>query len=430
MKSSATIEKVWAREVLNFRGNPTVEAEVLLSDGHRGRGAVAAGISAGTHEVGALLDGDEERFAGRGTLKAVKNIRDLIAPALTGIDASDQTAVDNRMIEVDGTPNKAKLGGNAVLAVSLAVANATASSRGVPLYRHLWGDGPFWLPVPAYDVLCGGSHASGKSPDLQEYLVVPAGVESFGQALQAGFDVYNALISLLKGKGHLVDRWGAPVSPELGSNKEGMDLVSEAIEKAGYKLGEEVFIGLDAAMSELYRGGKYVLSSEGRTLSADEMVEMWAEWIDEYPLVTIEDGMAEEDWAGWKLLTERIGDRVQLVGDDLFTTNQARIRRGISENAANAVLIKPNQIGSVSETLQTMRLAQEAGWATMPSERSGEAEDSVISDLAVAGCAGQIKTFPAAGQAVLKFNRLLRIEEELGQDARYAGISAFRCWNR
>ncbi|MBN1685838.1 MAG: phosphopyruvate hydratase [Spirochaetales bacterium] len=430
MAGSAKIKKVWAREVLNFRGNPTVEAEVILSDGSSGRGAVAAGISAGINEVGALLDGDTGRFAGRGTLKAVDNVRNVIAPAIGGMDARDQAAVDDKMLEVDGTPNKAKLGGNAVLAVSLAVAKAAAVSRGLPLYRHLWGDGPFWLPVPAYDMLCGGSHAIEGGLDLQEYLIVPAGVETFDQAVQAGFDIYNALIALLRAKGHAVGQWGGPVSPKLGSNKEGMDVVAEAIEKAGYKLGKEVYIGLDAATSELYEDGKYVLAREGRTLSADEMADMWTQWIDEYPLVTIEDGMAEEDWDGWKLLTHRIGDRAQLVGDDFFTTNPGRIRRGISEGTANAVLIKPNQIGSVSETLETMRLAAAAGWATMPSERSGEAEDSVISDLAVAGCAGQIKTGPPCRQTVVKYNRLLRIEEELGRNAEYAGTRAFRTWVR
>jgi enolase len=329
---------------------------------------------------------------------------------------------------LDGTPNKANLGGNAVLSVSLAVAKAAAQSRGIPLYRHLWGDGPFWLPVPAYDMLCGGSHSVDGGVDLQEYLIVPAGVETFGEAVQVGFDVYRALIDVVKAKGHPVSQWGGPLSPTLGSNKEGMDIVSEAIEKAGYKLGEEVYIGLDAAMSELYKDGKYHLASEGRSLTAEELTDMWAEWIDEYPLVTIEDGMAEEDWDGWKHLTRRIGEKVQLVGDDFFTTNPARIRRGIGEKAANAVLVKPNQIGSVSEALETMKIADGAGWSTMPSERSGEAEDTVICDLAVAGSSGQIKTGPPNRQCVIKYNRLLRIEEELGDNARYAGKKAFRTW--
>ena len=430
MSGSANIEKIRAREVLNYRGNPTVEAEVYLTDGSCGHGAVAAGISAGINEVGALLDGDQKRFAGRGTLKAVENVRKMITPAITGMDACDQTAVDNKMLELDGTPNKANLGGNAVLAVSLAVAEAAAASRGIPLYRHLWGDVPFWLPVPAYDMLCGGSHSEEGGVDLQEYLIVPAGVETFGQAVQAGFDVYRTMITLLKEKGHRVNQWGGPVSPTLSSNKEGMDIVSEAIEKAGYKLGEEVFIGLDAAMSELYKDGKYHLSSEGRSLTAEEMADMWEEWIEEYPLVTIEDGMAEEDWDGWKHLTSRIGDKVQLVGDDLFTTNPGRIRRGIDEGAANAVLIKPNQIGTVSEAMETMKLADEAGWSTMPSERSGEAEDTLICDLAMTGCSGQIKTGPPSEQSVIKYNRYLRIEEDLGDKAQYAGKKAFRTWTK
>ena len=431
MAGNAKIKDVRAREVLNFRGNPTIEAEVILADGSVGHGAVAAGISAGVNEVGALLDGDYARFAGRGTLKAVENVRCQIAPAIIGMDADDQSAVDRRMLELDGTANKEKLGGNAVLAVSSAVAKAAAASRKIPLYRHLWSNGPLWLPVPAYDMLCGGSHSLvDNGLDLQEYLVIPAGVETFGEAVQAGFNVYSALFDLLRDKGHQISKWGEPISVALGSNKEGMNVVSQAIEKAGYKLGEEVYIGLDAAMSELYKDGNYILAGEGRALSAEEMSDMWAEWIDEYPLITIEDGMAEEDWDGWKLLTERIGEKVQLVGDDFFTTNPDRIRRGISEAAANAVLIKPNQIGSISETLETMLLAAKAGWATMPSERSGESEDCMISDLAVAGCSGQIKTGPAAKQTVLKFNRLFRIEEELGDKAEYAGTRAFRTWSR
>lgn len=430
MSGSANIKEIEAREVLNYRGNPTVEAVVILSDGSVGQGAVAAGISAGVNEVGALLDGDQARYAGRGTLKAVDNILKSIGPAIIGMDAADHAAVDRKMVELDGTPNKANLGGNAVLAVSLAVAKAAAQCRGIPLYRHLWGDGPFWLPVPAYDMLCGGAHSAAGGVDLQEYLIVPAGVDTFSQAVQVGFDVYHSLIDVLKAKGHRVNAWGGPVSPTLSSNREGMDITAEAIEKAGYKLGEEVFIGLDAAMSELYKDGKYHLVSEGRSLTAEELADMWAEWIKEYPLVTIEDGMAEEDWDGWKQLNQLIGNKVQLVGDDFFTTNPDRIRRGIKEDAANAVLIKPNQIGTVSEAMETMRLADEAGWATMPSERSGEANDTVICDLAVAGCAGQIKTGPPSEQSTIKYNRFLRIEEELGDNAQYAGKRAFRTWTQ
>jgi enolase len=277
-------------------------------------------------------------------------------------------------------------------------------------------------------MLCGGSHAQDEGVDLQEYLVVPAGMETFDQAVQVGFNVYRTLIETLQSRGHRVSQWGGPVSPTLASNKEGMDIIAEAIEKAGYKLGQEVYIGLDAAMSELYEDGKYVLASENLSLTSEELVSMWVEWVEEYPLVTIEDGMAEEDWEGWKLLTQRLGDKTQLVGDDLFTTNPGRVRRGIAEHAANAVLVKPNQIGSVSETIETMRLAHEVGWATMPSERSGEAEESVIADLSVASLSGQIKTGPPSRQAVVKYNRLLRIAEGLSDSMEYAGLRSFHTW--
>jgi len=427
MPNPTTIARIRALEVLNFRGNPTVEVEVLLTGGASGRGVVAAGISAGINEVGQLLDADPERYAGGGALKAVANVNDVIAPAIAGMDACDQCAVDSRMLELDGTPDKSRLGANAILAVSLATARAAAAGRGIPLFRHLGGDGPFRLPVPAFDTLCGGSHAEG-GVDLQEYLVMPVGMPTFQEALHAGAAVYRALVELLREKGHNVRLASGPVSPALGSNREAMEILMQAIEKAGYRLGEEVFVGLDAAMSELHSDGKYVLGRDGRTLSAEEMAEMWAEWLDDYPIVSIEDGMSEEDWDGWQLLAECVGDRVQLVGDDFFTTNPARVRRGVELGAANAVLVKPNQIGSLSETLETIRIATDAGWAAMPSSRSGEAEDSTIAHLATLPGVGQIKIAPPCLQTVVKCNELLRIADDLGDDAEYAGRSAFRTW--
>lgn len=425
MSSPDAIERVWAREVLNFRGDPTVEAEVVLADGSSGRGAVAAGISAGSHEVGQLLDGDSARYAGKGVLRAVENVRTEIGAAIKGMRASDQEAVDHRLLDLDGTPGKSQLGANAILAVSLATAQAAAASRKVPLFRHLGGDGPFRLPVPVYDMLAGGAHARD-AVDFQEYLVIPAGVASFQEALHAGVSIYRVLGELLQAQGHNVRPASGPFAPSLRSNREAIEVLMTAVERAGYKLGDECFVGMDAATSELHRDGKYVLAREGRSLTSEEMADLWAEWLDAYPIVSIEDGMAEEDWEGWQILTRRIGDRVQLVGDDLFTTNPARVREGIELGAANAVLIKPNQIGSLTETLETMRTAREAGWAAMLSSRSGESEDTTIADLAVLEEAGQIKMGPPCVQGIVKYNRLLRIAEELGEDAEYAGRAAFR----
>ncbi len=427
MASGDIIEKIWAREILNFRGNPTVEAEVLLADGSYGKAAVPAGISTGSHEVVQLWDGDPKRFAGKGVLQAVKNVLQVIAPALKGMKATRQKEVDEKLKSLDGTPNKSRLGANAILSVSLATAHAAAASQKVSLYRYLGGDGPFRLPVPVIDMLAGGSHAQS-SVDFQEYLVIPAGLPSFPEALQAGAAVYQALREILQKKGHLVPEASGPYTPSLRSNQEGVEVIAAAIEKAGYRLGKECFIGIDAATSELFDDGKYALAGEGRRLTSQEMVDLWAAWVKDYPIVSIEDGLAEEDWEGWQALTKRIGSKVQLVGDDLFTTNPDRLRKGIKENAANAVLIKPNQIGTLSETLEAMNIAGEAGWGVMLSSRSGETEDSTISDLAVLDGAGQIKMGPPCQKNIVKYNRLLRIAEELGDKAEYArgGIHGLR----
>jgi enolase len=420
MTSSDRIAKVWAREVLNFRGNPAVEAEVFLEDGSFGKAAVPAGVSAGSNEAVQVLDGDLRRFGGKGVLKAVETVRREVAPALKGMKAGKQREIDAKLNSLDGTPNKSRLGVNAILGVSLAAAYAAAASRKVSLYRYLGGEGPFRLPVPVYDMLAGGAHAQS-SVDFQEYLVIPSGLSTFQEALQAGSRIYQSLREILAAKGYGINQPGGPLTPSLRSNREGMEAVASAVEKAGYKIGEEVYIGVDAAASELYEDGKYVFRGEGRTLTSQEMVDLWAEWIDDFPIVSIEDGLAEEDWEGWQALTQRIGDRVQLVGDDFFTTNPSRIRKGIRLKAANAVLIKPNQIGTLTETLEAIRTAKEAGYGAMASSRAGDTEDTTIADLAVLDGVGQIKTGPPNLQYVVKFNRLLRLEEELEPGAEYAG---------
>jgi enolase len=420
VSNSDGIVKIWAREVLNFRGNPTVEAEVFLKDGSYGKAAVPAGISTGSSEAIQVLDGDPKRFNGKGALKAVENVRKVIAPELKGMKATRQKEIDEKLIGLDGAPDKSRLGANAILGVSLATAYAAAASRKVSLFRYLGGKGLFRLPVPVYDMLAGGSHAQS-TVDLQEYLVIPSGVPTFHDSIQAGFKVYQALREVLQAKGHKIMQVGGPLTPSLKSNREGVEVVAEAIERAGYKLGKEVFIGIDAATSELYEDGKYVLKGEGRTLTSKEMVDLWEEWVSAYPIVSIEDPLAEEDWEGWQMVTKRIGKKVQLVGDDLFTTNPARIRKGIELKAANAVLIKPNQIGTLTETLEAIRITKKAGWGAMISSRSGETEDTTICDLSVLDGAGQIKTGPPHLQYTVKFNRLLRIAEELGSRAKYAG---------
>ena len=426
MTSSDTIECVWAREVMDSRGNPTVEAEVLLADGSLGRAIVPSGASTGVHEAVELRDDDPKRFGGKGVLKAVKHVQEIIAPAIKGMNASQQDEIDKKLLALDGTPNKGKLGANAILSVSLATAHAAAATHKQPLYRYLGGKGGLRLPVPMLNILNGGQHAQN-STDFQEFMVVPAGFPSFREALRAGAEVYQTLKKLLQKQGHSTnvgDEGG--FAPSLGSNVEAVDVIVEAIKAAGYKPGEECFISLDPATSEIYEDGKYVLAREGRSLTSQEMVDFWAEWVEKYPIVSIEDGMAEDDWDGWQALVARLGDKVQLVGDDLLTTNPERIRRAIDLKAANAVLVKFNQIGSLTETLEAITTARNAGWSNVMSHRSGETEDTTIADLAVAWDTGQIKTgAPCRTDRVAKYNRLLRIEEELGDEGEYAGLGAY-----
>ena len=428
------IERVAAREVLDSRGNPTVEADVILAGGAMGRAIVPSGASTGAHEAVELRDGDPARYGGRGVARAVANVRGPLAEAVRGLDAGDQRAVDEALIAADGSANKGALGANAILGVSLATAHAAAAARGLPLFRHLAGlhgdAGAATLPVPLANLLNGGAHAAG-STDFQEFMVVPLGASSFREALRWTAEIHHALRALLAARGlptTVGDEGG--FAPRLGANREALDLLMEAIAAAGRAPGDEVAIALDPAVTELYEGegegGRYVLAREGRTLDSAELAALWAEWIADYPIVSIEDGMAEDDWAGWSALTARAGDRVQLVGDDLFVTNLGRLRRGIEERAGNAILVKPNQIGTLSETLDAIRLAHESGFAAIISHRSGETEDTTIAHLAVATGAGQIKTgAPARSDRTAKYNELLRIEDALGASARYAGASAF-----
>ncbi len=412
---------VRGREVLDSRGNPTVEVEVGLDDGTCARAMVPSGASTGAHEALELRDGDPSRYQGKGVLRAVANVNRIIGPALVGRDPADQEGIDRLLLELDGTPDKSRLGANAVLGVSLAVAHAAAAARGLPLYRYLGGEGASLLPMPLFNVLNGGRHARG-GVDFQEFMVVPVGAPTFAEALRWGVEVYHALGRLLEGRGLYTgvgDEGG--FAPPLSRNEEALSLVLQAVEAAGRRPGQEVALAVDAAASELYAQGRYHLPREGRVLSAEEMVALWEDWCARYPLVSIEDGLAQDDWEGWGLLTRRLGQKVQLVGDDLFVTNVGRIRQGIQGRVANAVLVKPNQIGTLSETLQAMALAREAGYACIISHRSGETEDTTIADLAVATGAGQIKAgAPARGERTAKYNRLLRIEEELGERARLA----------
>jgi enolase len=423
------IQTVHAREILDSRGNPTVEVAVRLASGVGGRAAVPSGASTGAHEAVELRDGDPNRYGGKGVLQAVKNVNGEIAGALRGTEADDQEAVDRRLIDLDGTPNKARLGANAILGVSMAVARAVAAEREVPLFMQLGTQDSSVLPVPLMNILNGGAHADN-SVDIQEFMVVPVGATSFAEGLRAGAEVFHALKTRLSAEGYSTsvgDEGG--VAPNLGSNREAVDVILAAIEAAGYRPGEDVALALDCAATELYdrETGEYDFagSGEGRKSSA-ELVEMYADWIDAYPIVSIEDGLDEDDWDGWRLLTERMGDRVQLVGDDLFVTNVERLRRGIEGGIANSILIKLNQIGTVTETLQAIRMASEAGYTSVISHRSGETEDTFIADLAVATVAGQIKTGSACrSERVAKYNRLLRIEERLGDTAAYPGRSAY-----
>jgi len=420
----STIRRIHAREILDSRGNPTVEVSVELEDGAMGTAAVPSGASTGAHEAVELRDADPARYGGKGVLKAVENVNNRIALALTGLSALDQAALDHRLLDLDATSNKADLGANAILGVSLAVAHAAARSNGLSLYAHL-GEGKT-LPVPMFNILNGGRHAVN-STDIQEFMMVPAGLPTFHDALRCGAEVYQTLKAILQEKGYSTnvgDEGG--FAPSLASNRDALELMLAAIEKAGYRPGDDCFLALDAAASEFYRDGAYVLEREGARLSSAEMVDLLAGWADAYPILSIEDGLAEDDWEGWSLLMSCVGDRVQIVGDDIFTTNPERIRRGIETRASNAVLIKLNQIGTLTETLEAIRMTQDTGWGVVISHRSGETEDTTIADLAVATGAGQIKTgAPARSERVAKYNRLLRIEEELGEKARYAGREAF-----
>ncbi len=420
-----SISSVRAREILDSRGNPTLEAVVNLADGSTGWSAVPSGASTGSYEAVELRDGDPKRYDGKGTLIAVKNVNEVIAAAVVGLDSSDQSALDQVMLDLDGTENKSSLGANALLAVSLANAHANAMSLREPLYRSLKTADPL-LPAPMLNVLNGGKHAMD-STDFQEFMVMPTGFESFSEALRAGTECYHSLRKIVAGRGlsiNVGDEGG--VAPSLPDNEAAMELLVEAIEKAGYRPGEDVGIALDPAASEFYDDGKYVLAREGATLTSAEMVDFYENWVNKYPIISIEDGLFEDDWKGWELLTERLGHRIQLVGDDLFVTNPTRIQRGIDERSANAVLVKVNQIGTLTEAMTAIQMTQKAGWNVVISHRSGETEDVTIADLAVATGAGQIKTgAPARSERVAKYNRLLRIEDELGSNAGYAGKSPF-----
>jgi enolase len=420
------IEAITGREVLDSRGNPTVEVTVALLGGASGTAIVPSGASTGAHEAVELRDGDADRYGGKGVLKAVQNVNETIQDALTGLDALDQVALDERMIELDGSENKGTLGANAILGVSLALAHAGAAATNVPLYRYIGGTSARTLPVPMMNILNGGKHAEN-STDLQEFMILPVGAESFTEAVRWCSEVYHALKKVLhdrKLNTNVGDEGG--FAPSLGSNRDALEVIVAAIEAAGYEPGGDIFLGLDPAASEFYNNGKYELAREGRTLTASEMVGLYEQWIGEYPIITIEDGLAEDDWAGWAELTQRLGKRVQLVGDDLFVTNTARLARGIGEGVANSILIKLNQIGTLTETLAAIEMAEHAGYTSVISHRSGETEDTTIADLAVATNAGQIKTgAPARSERVAKYNRLMAIEAALGPAARYAGFSAY-----
>jgi enolase len=423
------IVKVVGREILDSRGNPTVEADVYLADGSLGRAAVPSGASTGEHEAVELRDNDPKRYLGKGTRKAVANIIKKIAPVVTGMEAEEQSSIDRAMIELDGTPNKAKLGANAILAVSMATARAAAHSQMTPLYRYLGGVGANLLPVPLMNILNGGAHADN-SVDPQEFMIVPYGASKFSEALRMGAEIFHTLKGVLKKRGYSTsvgDEGG--FAPNLKSNEEAVDVVLEAITKAGYKPGTQIGIALDPASSEFYdkSTGKYVFKKSDKSQrTSDQMVKFWAKWVEQYPIVSIEDGMAEDDWGGWKAMTQALGSKIQLVGDDLFVTNTVRLLQGIEKGIANSILIKVNQIGTVTETLDAMQMATAAHYTNIVSHRSGETEDAFIADLAVATRAGQIKTGSASRtDRIAKYNQLLRIEEELGSDAKYAGRKAF-----
>jgi enolase len=424
-KKTASIKSVIAREILDSRGNPTVEVQVVLTDGSTGVAAVPSGASTGKHEAVELRDSDRSRYGGLGVLKAVEHVNGEIASAMAGMSALEQAAIDQRLIELDGTVNKSRLGANAILGTSLAVAKAGASFRSVPLYRYLGGAKADLLPVPMLNILNGGKHAQG-STDFQEFMIVPIGAANFNQAMQISSEVYHALYKVLEDKRlntNVGDEGG--FAPQLTSNKDALELILSAIGMAGYKAGQDLFIALDPAASTFYQDGKYVLSREGVTLGSTEMIDYYVKLVSDYPVISIEDGLAEDDWAGWSLLTAQLGKQTQLVGDDLFATNMARLEKGISRKASNSILIKVNQIGTLSETLAVIKRAQQTGWTTIISHRSGETEDTTIADLAVASNAGLIKAgAPCRSERLAKYNRLLRIEEDLGKAAQYPGKKA------
>jgi enolase len=415
------IAEIFARQILDSRGNPTIEVDVVTDEGGFGRAAVPSGASTGIHEAVELRDGDKKVYLGKGVLKAVANVNDIIAPELEGYDIADQTGVDEFMIKLDGTENKGKLGANALLAVSMAVAKAAAEEAGLPLFRYVGGTNAKTLPVPMMNILNGGAHADNKI-DFQEFMIMPVGASSFSEGLRWGVEIFHALKTVLKKKGYSTnvgDEGG--FAPNIGSNEEAIETVLAAIDAAGYKAGSQVFIAMDAANSELYKDGKYVFhKSGGKTMSSDELVKFWTNWANQYPIVSIEDGMAEDDWEGWAALTQAIGTKVQLVGEDLFVTNVKRLQQGIEKNIANGLLVKVNQIGTITETINAVTLAQHNGYNTIMSHRSGETEDTTLADLAVALNCGQIKTGSASRtDRIAKYNQLIRIEEQLGASAYY-----------
>jgi enolase len=425
-KMDTTIININALEILDSRGNPTVEVEVVLADGAWGRAAVPSGASTGVHEALEMRDGDKKRYGGKGVANAVANVNEEIADAFVGWDATEQREIDLALIELDGTPNKARLGANAILGLSLAIAKASANSLGLPLYRYLGGAHAHVLPTPMMNILNGGAHTGWQSTDAQEFMVMPLGAPSFSEGLRWGAEIYHALKSVLKARGYatLVGDEGG-YAPALKANAEAVEVILEAIEKAGFTPGEEIGIALDPAASEFYEDGIYNLRTEGKKLNSEEMVAFWKSWVDQYPIVSIEDGLAEDDWKGFQLMVSELGDRLQIVGDDLLVTNPERVQRGIDLKAANSLLVKVNQIGSLTETMQAVEMCHKAGWTAVVSHRSGETEDATIADLAVALNTGQIKTgAPARSDRVAKYNQLLRIENELGDTAEYAGWNA------
>ena len=420
------ITQVYAREILDSRGNPTVEVEVVLEDGTMGRAAVPSGASTGVHEAVELRDGDKRRYVGKGVIKAVENVNDIIAEALIGLDATRQIEIDEMLIRLDKTPNKAKLGANAILGVSMAVAKAAANYVGLPLYQYLGGISAHELPVPMMNILNGGSHADN-NVDIQEFMIMPVGAKSFSECLRMNVEIYHALKGILKAKGlstGLGDEGG--FAPNLESNAEALDVIMEAIAKAGYKPGKDIVLAMDVAASEFYKNGKYHMLAEGAPKTSAQMVNYLADLVAKYPIISIEDGLAEDDWKGWAALTKKLGDKVQLVGDDLFVTNAERLQMGIDKGVANAILIKVNQIGTLTETFRAVELAKRHGYTAIVSHRSGETEDTTMSDIAVALNAGQIKSgAPARTDRVAKYNQLLRIEEDLGPAATYGGMKVF-----